>query len=170
MGLLNNTVHLENNYSLWKKMFEEEKKRLTDLFNNESFVIEHVGSTSVNGLYSKPIVDIAIGVGSLDDLNNYMNTLKKIYSVKENYEKQEILLIKEEKEETHFLIHILPINSDRFNNMIKFRNILREYPEVLKKYEKLKKELSIKYANDRKIYTSLKNDFIQNVLNNYCAK
>ena len=50
------------------------------------------------------------------------------------------------------------------------RNILREYPEILKKYEKLKKELSIKYANDRKMYTSLKNDFIQNVLNNYCAK
>ena len=63
MGLLNNTVHLENNYSLWKKMFEEEKKRLTDLFNNESFVIEHVGSTSVNGLYSKSIVYIAICVG-----------------------------------------------------------------------------------------------------------
>ena len=59
MGLINNTVYLENNYVLWKNMFEEEKEKLNEIFNHDNFIIEHVGSTSINGLSAKPIVDIA---------------------------------------------------------------------------------------------------------------
>ena len=62
MGLKNNTVHLENNYSLWKKMFNEEKETLNKIFTQDNFSIEHVGSTSVKDLSAKPIVDIAVGI------------------------------------------------------------------------------------------------------------
>lgn len=48
--------------------------------------------------------------------------------------------------------------------MIKFRDILNNNTTILKEYEKLKKNLSKKYKNDRIMYTKSKNDFINNIL------
>lgn len=166
MGLKNNTVHLENNYSLWKKMFNEEKETLNKIFTQDNFSIEHVGSTSVKDLSAKPIVDIAIGIKNFKDFQKYEKKLEKTYTIKKNNEKKEILLIKENKIETFFLIHVLEKNSERYKNMINFRNILNENHQILKEYEKLKQNLSKKYQNDRTTYTKLKNDFIKNILKN----
>ena len=166
MGLKNNTVHLENNYSLWKKMFNEEKETLNKIFTQDNFSIEHVGSTSVKDLSAKPIVDIAVGIKNFKDLQKYEKKLEKTYTIKKNNEKKEILLIKENKIETFFLIHVLEKNSERYKNMINFRNILNDNHQILKEYEKLKQNLSKKYQNDRTTYTKLKNDFIKNILKN----
>ncbi len=164
MGLTNNTVKLEKNYEKWKKMFEEEKNNLNKIFDDNSFKIEHVGSTAVKGLLAKPIVDIAIGLDSFEDIKIYENKLKEIYTFKVNFKKNEILLIKENKTETFFLIHILLVNDKRYQDMIRFRNILNNNKEILKEYEDLKITLSKKYANDRKMYTQSKNEFITNIL------
>ena len=166
MGLTNNTVKLEKNYEKWKKMFEEEKNNLNKIFDDNFFKIEHVGSTAVKGLLAKPIVDIAIGLDSFENIKIYENKLKEIYTFKENFKKNEILLIKENKTETFFLIHILLFNDKRYQDMIRFRNILNNNKEILKEYEDLKITLSKKYANDRKMYTQSKNEFITNILKN----
>ena len=166
MGLINGSVYLENNCELWKKLFLEEKNILENIFIKEDFTIEHVGSTSVKGLSSKPIIDIAVGVDNLNSINKYINSLEKLYTIKSNPDKDEILLIKENEKETFCLIHVLPINSDRYINLIKFRDILINNPDILKKYENLKKDLAHKYKNDRNIYTKSKNDFVNKVLKN----
>lgn len=166
MSLKNNTVHLETNYSLWKKMFNEEKETLNKIFSQDNFSIEHVGSTSIKNLSAKPIIDIAVGVNNFKDFQKYEKKLEKLYTIKKNNEKKEILLIKENKIETFFLIHVLEKNSERYKNMINFRNILNDNHQILKEYEKLKKNLSKKYQNDRTMYTKLKNDFIKNILKN----
>ena len=166
MGLINKQVYLENNYELWKKMFEEEKEKLIKLFTDDNFEIEHVGSTAVEDLSAKPIVDIAIGVSSFDDFKKYIDKLSNLYTIKENYDNDEILLINEDKNETFFLIHVIPINCIRYKNMITFRNILRTNHDILKQYEMLKSNLADKYYNNRKLYTKLKNDFIVKILKN----
>ena len=166
MGLINGTVTLENNYELWKNMYEKEIISLKEIFKDEDFIYEHVGSTSVKGLPAKPIVDIAIGVNSLNDIDKYLDKLSKIYTVKPNTEREEILLIKETTEETFFLIHIIPKNNNSFIDLIRFRDILNNNPDVLNEYKNLKTKLSKEYPNDRKMYTKSKNDFIQSILKN----
>lgn len=162
MGLINGTVTLENNYNTWKMMYEEEKNNLLKIFNKDNFQIDHVGSTSVKGLKSKPIVDIAIGIDSFRNMDKYIDILRTIYTIK--ISNDEMLLIKENEKETFYLIHVLIINSKRYNDMINFRDILINNPNILKEYEQLKIELSKKYSNDRKMYTKSKNDYIQKVL------
>ena len=164
MGLTNGNVFLENNYNLWQKMFIDERKYLESIFSNDNIIIEHVGSTAIKGLKAKPIVDIAIGVNNLTNINKYITTLENVYTVKQNIDKGEILLIKENSTETFCLIHILNKDSDRFKNMIKFRDILNNDNNILREYEELKKRLSDIYQNDRKMYTESKNEFIKNVL------
>ena len=164
MGLTNGNVFLENNYNLWQKMFIDERKYLESIFSNDNIIIEHVGSTAIKGLKAKPIVDIAIGVNNLTNINKYITALENVYTVKQIIDKGEILLIKENSTETFCLIHILNKDSDRFKNMIKFRDILNNDNNILREYEELKKHLSDIYQNDRKMYTESKNEFIKNVL------
>ena len=164
MGLVNGLVYLENNYELWKEKFYNEKRKLENIFYNEEFAIEHVGSTAVKGLSAKPIVDIAIGVQDLDDIKPYFSKLAELYTIKENYDNNEILLIDEDEKETYFLIHVMLINNIRYKNMIAFRDILNSNPSILKQYEDLKIELAKKYSDDRKTYTKSKNAFIQDIL------
>lgn len=164
MGLINNTVSLENNYELYKKIFKEEKAYLESVFKENRFKIEHVGSTSVKNLLSKPVVDIAIGVDDLNSFKKYYSLLNKRYTITENREKEEILLVKENEKETFCLIHVLDIKSNRYTNMIKFRDILINNLDILKKYENLKIDLAKKYKDDRKNYTKSKNEFINKVL------
>ena len=166
MGLINNTVSLENNYELYKKIFKEEKAYLESVFKENRFKIEHVGSTAVKNLLSKPVVDIAIGVDNLNSFKKYYSLLNKRYTITENREKEEILLIKENEKETFCLIHVLDIKSNRYTNMIKFRDILINNLDILKKYENLKIDLAKKYKDDRKNYTKSKNEFINKVLKN----
>ena len=160
MGLINGKVYLEKNYDKWKRIFNEEKDTLKEIISDS--VIEHVGSTAVPGLSSKPIVDIAVGVKDLLDID--LDKLSELYTVKENKEDNEILLIKEDKKETESLIHVLKDDSDRYNNLIKFRDILLNNEEIKKQYEKLKTELADKYKDNRKEYTKSKEDFISKVL------
>lgn len=166
MGLINNTVSLEKNYELFKSLFEKEKAYLESVFKENTFKIEHVGSTAVKNLLSKPVVDIAIGVDDLNSFKKYYSLLNKRYTITENREKEEILLVKENEKETFCLIHVLDIKSNRYTNMIKFRDILINNLDILKKYENLKIDLSKKYKDDRKNYTKSKNEFINEVLKN----
>lgn len=166
MGLINNTVSLEKNYELFKSLFEKEKAYLENIFKENTFKIEHVGSTAVKNLLSKPVVDIAIGVDDLNSFKKYYSLLNKRYTITENREKEEILLVKENEKETFCLIHVLDIKSNRYTNMIKFRDILINNLDILKKYENLKIDLAKKYKNDRKKYTKSKNEFINEVLKN----
>ena len=160
MGLINGKVYLEKNYDKWKKIFNEEKDTLKELISDS--VIEHVGSTAVPGLSSKPIVDIAVGVKDLLDID--LDKLSELYTVKPNEEDNEILLIKEDEKETESLIHVLKDNSDRYNNLIKFRDILLNNEDIKRQYEKLKTELADKYKDNRKEYTKSKDVFISKVL------
>lgn len=166
MGLINGTVILEDNYESWKNMYEEEVNILKEIFKDEDFVYEHIGSTAVKGLPAKPIVDITIGVSSLNGIDKYLGMLSKLYTVKPNTEREEILLIKEDEKETFFLVHIIPKNNSTFTNLIKFRDILNNNPDILEEYKKLKTKLSKEYSDDRRMYTKSKNDFIQEVLKN----
>lgn len=165
MGLKVGTVRLENYNPAWKKEFELEKEKLKTLFKDVAITIEHIGSTSVEGLSAKPIIDIAVGVKNFDDFEKVRSNFKEpTYSVREENSEDEILIRKGlEEDRTHF-IHVMEINSDRYKNSIMFRDYLRKHKDVAKEYQKLKEELAIKYANDRKTYTSSKNDFIQEVL------
>lgn len=58
----------------------------------------------------------------------------------------------------------MEINSKRYQDTIVFRDYIRNHIKALKGYENLKKDLAKKYANDRKMYTSSKNEFIKNII------
>ncbi len=166
MGLIKGTVKLENNYDKFLKEYKEEKEILFKIFQKEEIIIEHIGSTSVEGLKAKPIIDIAIGVCEFNNFEYYKNLFKDYtdYEVRNNLNDNEILIVKGNKEYTSVLIHLMELNSDRYKDSIAFRNYLRNNKNELLEYQKLKENLALKYSNDRAMYTKSKNDFIKSIL------
>ena len=173
MGLKVGTVYLEKYNENWKNMFEEEKQNLKNIFKDICIRIEHVGSTSVEGLSAKPIIDIMVVVDKFEDFEKVREYfLIEPYSIKEDSDSDEILVRRgSEENRTHF-IHVVEDGSNRCINTILFRDYLRKHEDVRKEYEELKIELAKKFENDRKSYTVSKNEFIQNILekarNEFC--
>ena len=165
MGLKVGTVKLEKYDSKWKEMFKEEKQELEKIFGPLAIKIEHIGSTSIEGLSSKPIIDIAIALVKLEDFKKIKHNFEKEpYSIKEDSVQDEILIRKgNEDNRTHF-IHIMEIESKRYKDTIKFRDYMRTHSQAVKEYEELKEKLAKKYADNRKMYTNSKNEFIQSIL------
>ena len=161
MGLKVGTVKIEKYNPNWELEFYKEKDILAKIFGDLAIEIEHIGSTAVKGLSAKPIIDIAIALNKLEDFEKVKEKFKKEpYSVKEDSDDGEILIRKgSEENRTHF-IHVMEINSKRYKDTIIFRNYLRKHEEAMQEYENLKMKLARKYANDRKMYTNSKNEFI----------
>lgn len=166
MGLKVGTVKLEEYDEKWKEMFNEEKENLIKIFGDIAIAIEHIGSTSVPGLSAKPIIDITVIIKDFKDFNSIEASFnKEPYSIKEDSPKDEILVRRRiGLDTTTHLIHIMEEKTKRCTDTILFRDYLLKHPEIVKKYEELKKELAEKYADNRKMYTASKNDFIQEVL------
>ena len=166
LGLDRDSVILCEYNKEWKKEYEIEKENLKGILTGVNYKIEHVGSTSIEGLSAKPIIDIAIGAEDIDtilviaerlenncyDITNSMDTKGEVFAAKGPNENR-----------THY-IHVELIGSIYWNNHIYFKKYLLDHKELIKEYEKLKKKLSIQYKNDRKSYTASKNEFISDVL------
>ena len=59
----------------WPKQFQNIKEILDEILVDLHPNIEHIGSTSVPGLPAKPIIDIAVGVNNLDELDFCINPM-----------------------------------------------------------------------------------------------
>lgn len=51
----------------WPTLFKQECTRIKNALGSFALAIEHVGSTAVPCLPSKPIIDLLVGVPSLED-------------------------------------------------------------------------------------------------------
>ncbi|WP_270087680.1 GrpB family protein [Sphingobacterium sp. SYP-B4668] len=173
----------------WSTDFEAIKIALLDTIGAVDPVIEHIGSTAVEGLSAKPIIDILIGVRDEEALEKIIVPLVNngyvyypIYNSMMPYRRffvkhrvspehlsiapiisEEVQIPKSTEEHNHRLahIHILPYNSEHWIRHIAFRDYLRVHPVVTAQYQALKAQLSRQEWSDGNEYNASKNEFIK---------
>ncbi len=149
----------------WPIEFEKEKKALLHVIGDWVQDIQHVGSTSIYGIYSKPVIDIMIGVKNMEDADQYC--VSKVQYLGYDYiQKYELQWPKRRFfQKTSDLgvrthnIHLVEIHSDWWARHLVFRDYLRTHPNAAKEYEKLKKDLAEKHS-DTNDYANAKTPFI----------
>lgn len=62
----------------WHTEFLNEKNKIVPLLHEEIIAIEHIGSTAVEGLGAKPLIDMMIGVTNLQITENWTEKLTEI--------------------------------------------------------------------------------------------
>jgi len=165
LGLERGLVKLEPYNDKWSKLFDEERELLSSQLKELIIAIEHVGSTSIEGLFAKPIIDIAIGVSSLDVIIELKEKVKAhgYVEVPVSIDGKYVFARYKEKKITHFL-HVMIYNQNLWIDQISFRDYLRSDFDAKIEYIKLKEKLANKYSNDVVSYTNEKKEFVDNIL------
>jgi len=137
----------------WPLMYEEETVKLRKIFGAEIYKIYHIGSTSVDGLIAKPVIDIMPVVRDINRVDDFNTEMVDIgYEPKgENGLPGRRFFQKGGDDRTHH-IHFYEIGNTEIERHLAFRNYLRTHPDAVKKYGSLKKELSRRFPNDIEAY------------------
>jgi GrpB-like predicted nucleotidyltransferase (UPF0157 family) len=165
LGVMEGKVRLVPHNPLWLTYFDEECQRLYAALGSHIKEIRHIGSTAIPGIYAKPILDIMVGLASIEDVHDCeapLSALGYIYEGEQAISGWHFFRKKSGDLTTHHL-HLVEWNSSYWFDHILFQEYLSRHPEVAEAYERLKLELSRKYANDREAYTRDKSDFINKV-------
>jgi GrpB-like predicted nucleotidyltransferase (UPF0157 family) len=164
LGLKKGIVIIKPYDERWPLLYDAEAAEIRAALAGIALDMQHVGSTSVPGLSAKPIIDIALGLASLDKAERCKGPLETL-----GYEYAYWAGIDDDHvfgkgvERTH-LIHAVEFGGDLWTNYLKFRDALRGSIELSRQYEELKTGLSLRFAKDRAVYTDEKSKFIRRVL------
>ena len=164
IGLEKGKVILSEYDENWSVEFENEKKAILEAILDCNIVVEHAGSTSVEHICAKPIIDILIGIEHFKDGFEFATKLEAIgYESKGENGVPGRHFFAKGNPRTHHL-HMVEMNSDLWNEHLLFRDYLRNHSDARNQYSELKKELALKYKNDREKYTYSKVQFIQGIV------
>lgn len=141
--------------------FEDEKKNLQSFLPHD-FLIYHIGSTYIKGIYAKPIIDILIEMPDGYDFAIIKDLMKQKNYILMSEDESRISFNKGYTEngfaEKVFHLHFRQCGD---NDELYFRDYLADHADVAKEYEALKLSLWKKFEHNRNGYTDAKTEFIK---------
>lgn len=154
-------ITLTQHKEIWVKWYAEEKQRLADALPLENIRISHIGSTAINGIWAKPIIDILVEI----PVSASMDTVKELL-IQNGY-----ICMSEQPNRKSFncgytskgfaeKVFHLHLRYEGDNDELFFRDYLNDNPLLTKQYEKLKLSLWKKFEHDRDGYTLAKASFV----------
>lgn len=159
-------VIVEKYQKTWKEWFESIKEILQSILKDLVWDIIHVGSTSIPGLKSKPIIDIDIVakkseypqiIAKLQDLG-YIHQGNLGIEGREAFSLQNTQLYS--KLPRHHLYLCYP-ESNGLKDHLYLKEFLKIHPEFVQRYGDLKENLARLYLNDIDRYMEGKNSLIK---------
>jgi len=150
--------------SQWKEDYLKEMGKIILIMNDEIIDIHHIGSTSIPGIYAKPVIDILIGVVDIKNIDKYngeMDTLGYVcqgeYGIKGRR-----FFMKGLYNRTHH-IHIFQSDNPEILRHINFRDYMISHLGEARIYSELKREMAIKFRYDIEGYCNGKDAFIKDI-------
>ena len=127
----------------WQTDFETIKQHLLSVVKNIIIGIEHIGSTSVEGLSAKPIIDIDIVIKDysvFDTVVERLATLGYIHEGNLGIKDREAFDYKGDADLPKHHLYVCPEFSEELHRHIAFRDYLRNNPEAVQQYSRVKEE------------------------------
>ncbi|WP_379134069.1 GrpB family protein [Paenibacillus sp. sgz500958] len=151
----------------WKTDFNKIKEMINSYINDLIISIEHVGSTSIEGLSAKPIIDLDVVIENYAILPSIIERLKAHGFEHEGnlgVEGREAFRRTYEDRQPKYHLYVCPKDGKGYLEHIAFRDYLCANEESRKEYEELKLKLVEEYSNDIESYCNKKTEFIRKVL------
>jgi GrpB-like predicted nucleotidyltransferase (UPF0157 family) len=152
----------------WQQGFAEQRDRLSAILRGWlAEPVEHVGSTAVPGLASKPVVDILAPVASLAEARLAVSVLEHDgwlhWPTDPNRSWRLWFLRPQPDARTHHL-YLIQYDDPHVRELREFREVLRAKDRIRDEYEALKRNLANVFRDDRAAYTEAKARFIESNL------
>lgn len=149
----------------WKDDFNALKSALERGLNDLKINIEHVGSTAVEGLAAKPIIDIDVVYQSEADFKTIKSRLENIgyyhngdqgITGREVFKRRFSLVSKPVFDEIKHHLYVCHKDNVELNNHLAFRDYLRENESARIQYQALKYQIAAEADQNQKVYAQLK--------------
>ena len=158
-------IIIKDHNPAYKEWYLREERQLTKAIGQRRIRrISHIGSTAVEGLPAKPIIDILLEIDHNCDIERLQSTLQKAGWRLMSSASEPDFEISFNKgytpsgfAERVFHLHVRYLGDW---NELYFRDFLVEHKKVALEYAKLKLALKEQFEHDRDGYTNAKSDFI----------
>ncbi len=167
IGLERHTVRVVDHQPEWFSLANKECGRIRQVVGDLLLDVQHVGSTAVSDLPSKPILDIVAGMYSWSNVPVLVEKLTGIGYIDrgDGGDQGGYLFVWESMPGVRSIhLHVVEYGDSQWVEYLRFRDLLRRDSEIRQQYAELKQELEARFSNDRKSYTASKHDFIQGIL------
>ena len=135
----------------WKTDFESIKAEIVDALGTLALAVEHVGSTSVEGMSAKPCIDIDVVIEDYSVFAEVVGRLEKIGYYHEGdlgIKGREAFGYTEKTNLQKHHLYVCPRDSEELLRHVTFRDFLRSNPDAVKKYSRIKREAAELYSDD----------------------
>jgi GrpB-like predicted nucleotidyltransferase (UPF0157 family) len=150
----------------WPALFAQESSRIKRALGSFTLAVEHVGSTAVPGLPSKPIIDLLVGVTSLEQAKERciapMEALGYVYLPEyASWIPGELFFRKGPPGPWTHHVHVMEPSHSRWEARLVFRDYLRAHPEAASAYANIKRALAASSKGDIEAYRTGKDIFVE---------
>jgi len=163
-------ISVEKYNPVWKIQFEKAKTFYEKVLKDIEVEIVHVGSTSIEGLWAKPILDIDIIVNNVIDCERTIEFLKSVgYKHIGNLgiEGREAFKYSEDNSHIQWMEHNLYVcvrGNENLRNHLLLKNHLLQNKTAIEQYSILKRNLAKKYPHNIDSYVEGKTELIKGFL------
>lgn len=151
-------LHLVAHDPAWRERFQVVRERIREA-DDDLLGVFHVGSTAVEDLAAKPVVDVLAVFGDYDAASGVADAL-----VAGEYDRQRDdpdWLVVSRTDGQSVVVHLRPREADRWRDQLVFREYLRENPDARSEYEEAKRAAAAEHPDDVGAYTAAKNETIR---------
>lgn len=143
----------------WPKQYDSESERVRAALGDLVAAVEHIGSTAVAGLAAKPVIDILVGLRTLDLTRAHIAAMEALgYEYLGEYGIPGRLFFHKGRPRSHH-VHAVLLGSDLWERHLAFRDFLRAHPDEAQRYGDFKRGLATEVAGDRERYVDGKSVF-----------
>ncbi len=156
-------IFLVEHNDKWDKNYKEIEILLKNaLFHCPVERISHIGSTAIDGIWAKDIVDVLIEVSRDFDIEKTAKVMERNGFIRMSTEEGRISFncgyTKEGFADKVFHVHLRYIGD---NDELYFRDYLNDHAQIAKQYEALKMQLWKQFEHNRDAYTDAKTEFVK---------
>ena len=147
----------------WRSDFEKIKNELENAIGDMVIAIEHVGSTSVQGMSAKPCIDIDVVIKDYSVFDIIVGKLADIGYIHEGdlgiKDREAFKYTDKPHLQSHHL-YVCPQYSAELHRHITFRDYLRTHPEAANEYSKVKEKAAQLFPDNIDKYMEYKSPCI----------
>ena len=140
---------------------------LLSVLKDTAVEIEHIGSTSVEDLVARQIIDIMVGLHEFSCTDSLVPEIVNLgytyFSQFEDVLPNRKFFKKLVNDNATHHIHMVELNSEFWERHLLFRDYLKKNSETKEEYATLKKELAKRDWKESNDFAEAKTEFIKNV-------
>ena len=164
LGLESGVVRLVEYDHRWPDLFAAEAQRIRGQCGSLPLRLEHIGGTSIPGMCTKPVLDIAAGRPRETSIADYVAVFTRAayeHRGERGLPGREYF---RRGEPRAFHVHLVEEDGPLWSDYLAFRDYLRAHDATKRQFADVKRVLAARFRQDREAYLNAKSPYVEEIV------